>query len=233
MEERGTGVNKYTYFVTENTFSSWKKLPNLAPRHIMAARQLKIMFTGDLERQIISNPFFFGKEKHYLRAQIARISHSTSVVPANSKKLVEDNDREIEANEPEEGDLILPNTSQMGKADQWVHESASILNCNRTVHMDPPEEAPEDFEGEEWDPEAAKKEIEDADPFEPRLKPVSQDCCVRMAKRNIKQPSWIVRLMGDTTEYKDEMATAKGAPTLCYGCVVLRSLVWPGSFTFY
>ena len=34
MEDKGTGVNKYTYFVTENTFSSWKKLPNLAPRHI-------------------------------------------------------------------------------------------------------------------------------------------------------------------------------------------------------
>jgi len=34
----------------------------------MAARQLKILFTGDLEKDIISNPFFHGKEKHYLRA---------------------------------------------------------------------------------------------------------------------------------------------------------------------
>ena len=39
------------------------------------------MFTGDLERDIITNPFFFGKEKIYLRAQIARISHGTTVVP--------------------------------------------------------------------------------------------------------------------------------------------------------
>ena len=117
MEEKGTGVNRYTYFVTENAFSSWKKLPSLAPKHIQGARSVKILFTGDLEKQIICNPYFFGKEKHYLRAQIARISHSTTVVPAGSKKLVEDNNREIVDNEPEDGELILPNTSQMGKAD--------------------------------------------------------------------------------------------------------------------
>ena len=149
MEEKGTGVNRFTYFVTENAFSSWKKLPNLAPKHIEGARSVKILLSGDLEKKIICNPYFFGKEKHYLRAQIARISLSTSVVPAGSKKLVEDNDREIIDNEPEEGELVLPNTSEMGKADLWVHESASILLCNRTSHIDPPDEAPENFDGEE------------------------------------------------------------------------------------
>ena len=234
MEEKGTGVNRFTYFVTENAFSSWKKLPNLAPKHIEGARSVKILLSGDLEKKIICNPYFFGKEKHYLRAQIARISLSTSVVPAGSKKLVEDNDREIIDNEPEDGELVLPNTSEMGKADQWVHESASILLCNRTSHIDPPDEAPENFDGEEYDVEAERKKIIDADPFEPRLKPISKDCCMRMAQRNITQPSWVVRMMGDPSEYKDESAGGKaGAPTLCYGCVVLRSLVWPGSFTFY
>lgn len=68
MEEKGTGVNKYTYFVTNSCFDAWKKLPDLSPTHIMAARQIKVLFSGDLERDIICNPFFFGKEKHLLRA---------------------------------------------------------------------------------------------------------------------------------------------------------------------
>jgi radial spoke head protein 4A len=45
--------------------------------------------TGNLEREIITNPFFFGKEKHYLRAQIARIYHGTTVVANGMFKLGE------------------------------------------------------------------------------------------------------------------------------------------------
>lgn len=31
QEERGVGVNKYTYFVTTDLFSPWKRLPDLSP----------------------------------------------------------------------------------------------------------------------------------------------------------------------------------------------------------
>ena len=34
QEEKGTGVNKYTYFVTSSTFDQWKKLPDLSPKQI-------------------------------------------------------------------------------------------------------------------------------------------------------------------------------------------------------
>ena len=34
MEEKGTGVNKFTYYVTTNVFDSWKKLPSLSPANI-------------------------------------------------------------------------------------------------------------------------------------------------------------------------------------------------------
>ena len=81
MEPRGSGVNKLAYWVTHSSLGAWKKLPDLAPADIAAARGIKVLFTGDLERTIYTNPFFFGKEKHYLRAQIARISHSTSLAP--------------------------------------------------------------------------------------------------------------------------------------------------------
>lgn len=47
----------------------------------------------------------------------------------------------------------------------WVHQSVSILNNCRTAHMEP-----EPIEGDEREPEDIMKEVEAADPFEPRLK---------------------------------------------------------------
>jgi radial spoke head protein 4A len=37
--------------------------------------------TGDLNAEIISNPVFPGKERHFLRAQIARIFAATTICP--------------------------------------------------------------------------------------------------------------------------------------------------------
>ena len=88
-------MNKYAYFVSNGPFSTWTRLPDIGPTHIGAARKVKVLFSGDLERNIVCNPFFFGKEKHLLRAQIARIVHSTVLVPKGSYKLDEENEREI------------------------------------------------------------------------------------------------------------------------------------------
>jgi len=44
-------------------------------------------------------------EKHYLRAQIARISHSTTIIPKGLYKTVEDSEKEIEEFVPDEGEL--------------------------------------------------------------------------------------------------------------------------------
>ena len=142
QEEKGTGVNKYTYFVTNSPFSAWKRLPDLAPSHIETARKIKVLFSGDLERDIICNPFFFGKEKHLLRAQIARISHSTALVPTGSYKLNEESEREIDEFVPEEDSKVdpLPSTNQAKSMNAWVHFNASILNNCRTMHLDPPED---------------------------------------------------------------------------------------------
>ena len=69
MEEKGTGVNKYTYYAANDVVNNkWTKLPDLKPSHIRSARSIKVHFTGDLERKIIVCPPFNGLEKHYLRA---------------------------------------------------------------------------------------------------------------------------------------------------------------------
>ena len=77
FEPKGTGVNRLTYWVTDNVLEKWVKLPDLQTSDIKASREIKITFTGELERYVYTNPYFFGKEKNYLRAQIARMSHST------------------------------------------------------------------------------------------------------------------------------------------------------------
>jgi len=81
MEAHGTGVNKFFYWVAPTSLSDWVKLPELSPNDIAASRKIKVAFTGDLNRPVYTNPHFFGQEKHYLRAQIARIMHSTTLIP--------------------------------------------------------------------------------------------------------------------------------------------------------
>lgn len=151
MEPKGTGVNKSTYFVTNNPFTAWKRLPDALPSHIEAARKVKVLFSGNLERDIICNPFFFGKEKHLLRAQIARITHSTMLVPKGLFRLNEENAREIEeAVGEEDAPVPVPSTRQAASAATWVHRDPSILlNC-KTAHPEPVE--PANWEGPgEWD----------------------------------------------------------------------------------
>ena len=92
--------------------------------------------TGDLERKIITNPFFFKREKNFLRAQIARITQATTLVPKGVYRLNEEDKSLIEENLPEEGPVPVPSTKAMASPANWVHYSKSILKCNRTSHME-------------------------------------------------------------------------------------------------
>ena len=58
-EARGVGVNEYTYFVANEAKGPWTALPDLEPSDLEAARQIKVSFTGNLERNITTNPFYF------------------------------------------------------------------------------------------------------------------------------------------------------------------------------
>ena len=93
--------------------------------------------------------------------------------------------------------------------------------------MDPEE----DPEVEDWDLEVEKAKIEKADPYCPRLQPISQDRPISMTavqRVDKSSPSWTLRVCGDSTEYLTE-----DKKSVCYGAVVVRSLQWPGAFTIY
>ena len=223
FEAKGTGVNTSTYWVSHSSFGDWTKLPDLSPSDIAAARTIKVLFTGDLERTIYTNPYFFGKEKDYLRAQIARISHSTTLTPKGLWRFKEEegNVREIEENAPEEGDIVMPSTNSMNDASMWLHFKDGILQNCRTSHMEPAE-LPEDVEMEDF-----MKGVVAADPFDEKLKPITADKQVVVSKNQKIQP-WVVRQMGDTSEY-----TTEAGKTVSNGVVVVRSLQWPGAYNFY
>ena len=147
------------------------------------------------------------------------------LLPKGVMRPVEDNDREVEENAPEEGEMVLPSTKAMADPFMWVHKNLNILGNCRTAHTDP--EEPDGAEN--WDADEEKKKIEAADPYEPRLKTIAKDTQVNLSKTTMTS-AWVVRLMGDATEFKDEK---KPNAVVSNGVVVVRSLQWPGAFSFY
>ena len=137
FEARGTGVNSFVYYVANSPMGPWTALEDLTPADLKAARTIKVHFTGNLDQEIITNPFYFKKEKHFLRAQIARISFATTLVPAKIYVFDEENAGEIKENVPEEGPVPVPTTEDMEKKENWLHYSRNILGCNRIIHMEP------------------------------------------------------------------------------------------------
>ena len=137
-------------------------------------------------------------------------------MPKGLYRTVEDNDKEIEENTPNEGALVMPSTPDMSSAAVWVHHTQNILMCNRLTHIEPT-----DVE----DPAEVMKKIEGGDPYEKRLKPINLDSKVKGGL-----PAWIVKFHGDKTMFASGNA-ASGKVN--YGVVVVKSMLWPGSFSFY
>jgi len=114
--------------VCNSLLEHWVKLPDVKPSQIKKARQIKFNFTGDVERRIFTNPFYFDKESVYLRAQIARINASTTIVPVSLYRFVPESTREIEEFVPEEGEAVKTATTlEMCEMTKWVHLTPSIL----------------------------------------------------------------------------------------------------------
>ena len=109
----------------------------------------------------------------------------------------------------------------------WVHAEPAILLNGRTTHLDPDENDKGD--DEEFDPDEAKKAIEAADPYDKRLKSLSEDAHVKVSS-TMKISPWNLRLMGDSTQYGVEGAPNKAVSN---GVVVVRSMIWQGAYSLY
>lgn len=131
-------------------------------------------------------------------------------------RTLEENEKEIEDNNPVEGSIQIPSTLAMSKADMWVHHTQNILKCNRLTHID---------QSEGDDTGEVMKRIEAADPYEKRLKPITLDSKVKGGLS-----AWVVKHCGE----KDVFGTPKNPlDKVNYGVVVVKSLQWPGAYTFF
>lgn len=126
-EESGAaGANKYTYWVMKDDGAyEWVQLPNVQGKQILIARQLRRFVRGDLDGKVAGHPPFPGTEKHFLRAQIARITAGTVVCPSGYFQVsnAEDGGGEIE---PVEEEPEVKSAQQLTDLSNWVHFSKEL-----------------------------------------------------------------------------------------------------------
>ena len=239
MEKRKEdGINQYVYYVTNDLSSEWVELPDIKPSQLIGSRLIRYNFTGDLERQIYTNPYFKGQEKHYLRCQISRIYHGTKLVPSLNHYKIEDPENPFKSLTPEEKPKQFKHEDLLDLKN-WIHFPPSILKQGRVSHFI---EAPEDADPEEF----RKKEME-KDPFEKRIKPINEDIGIMGASNfsEIKISPWKL-----TQYFEDEIYTnpyiklldekapdfdpAEQKDNKCdYSIICVKSLRWPGAYNFY
>ena len=105
-------------------------------------------------------------------------------MPKGLFRFVEESTRDIEENNPEEGEIVKPTTRQMADMNNWLHHTASLLKQGTIKHSDPKPGPGE----EEVDPEELMKREVAKDPWEPRLKPITDDDLTKG-----ENPAWVLR----------------------------------------
>ncbi|CAH2044783.1 unnamed protein product, partial [Iphiclides podalirius] len=222
VERPGQGVNKKVYWVCNSLGEPWICLPDTTPAQIRVARLNVRVMTGDLDAEIQTFPPFEGTERHYLRAQIARIAAATSVSPQGfytfgSGEEEEDLDME-EAGDMNYNqnpfytghtikDLVDPSLGY------WVHHGRHILQQGRTIWWNSRAELEASIvleEGEEEEDEAPPMIEPEVGPS--LFSPLSGDAPVSGAA------PWSARVSSTLTSSR--------------ALAVLRSNLWPGAVAY-
>ncbi|XP_061834421.1 radial spoke head protein 4 homolog A [Nerophis lumbriciformis] len=216
-ESKGTGANKFVYYVCNEAGLPWTKLPSVTPAQITIARQIRKFFTGRLDNPIVSYPPFPGDESNYLRAQIARISAGTQISPQGFYQAIEEEGAEeeggdedgIEENPEFEG---VPVGELVESLSSWVHHTQHILQQGRCTWVNlavkNEDESNEDDGDEiEEDPDEPEPEV-----GPPLLTPLSQDAEI------FETPPWSPSLSSSLTPQ--------------HAIAVMRSNCWPGACAY-
>lgn len=191
VEPRGSGVNAQVYWVSDNILNDWIQLPECRPEYVVCARMIRHVLTGDLNASIDSNPPFPGKERHFLRAQLARIFAATSLCPQGMYEI----DEETNAMKMVE-DYAVPPMEELNSLEKWSNLNAAILNSGNTKHIAPAGLNAEDSEA--WLAEANEKEA----PVE-RFRILQEHTPMPgpVKEGQEPQPAWIARVVGDQQQY--------------------------------
>lgn len=174
-------MNQLVFWVTDNLLNDWIQLPDCKPEHIQAARQIKHIMSGDLNAQINSNPCFPGKERHFLRAQLARIFSATTIAPKGLFEIDEETNLMKFAE-----DFAMPGTDELKSLENWSNVATSILKNGRTAYVAPP-----DLDEEARD--AYLADMGEKDPQVERFRALNEHAPILGM-----ESSWISKVCGDS-----------------------------------
>jgi radial spoke head protein 4A len=124
--------------------SEWTELPLVTPQQLRSSRLIKYVFSGDLNKKVVSSPPFDGQEKHLLKAQLVRITHNCEIVPKGLYAPLEENPDEVDFAE----EFKMPDFAEQANLENWVHFNPYILKQGRaTYFVDPkiPEDQKEEY----------------------------------------------------------------------------------------
>lgn len=227
-------TNYFAYYVSNSADGPWVQLPDVTHAMIVASRKLKKFFTGRLDTPVITNPPFptsdkpakndrrvhRATEKDVLRAQIARIAHTTTLCRQKYFKLAGEEEEEAE-DKAEGGEVVIEDVNELlppvdPREVQFLHMHADILKQGGCRFIGPPEaeegeeeQAEEGEEGEEAAAKPKKKIIREQN--RPKLASIHEDTKV------LGKDAWSVRLCNENIP---EAAVA-----------VARSNLWDGAVT--
>jgi len=137
-QETRSGANKYSYWVTQSIESGiWIKLPNVTMAQVVAARQFKRFFTGNLDSIVPSYPPFPGNEKNLLRAQIARITGESIISPDGFFEIDGDSDPPVvKLAEAEAIAGSFPKSAaDLANQEAWKHHETELNVLGRITKM--------------------------------------------------------------------------------------------------
>jgi len=157
-------------------------------------------------------PFFPGKEKHFLRAQIARISSSSCLSVAG---YLQADDEDGSGKVTEAPDFEFPPHEELTSQEKWVHSHAFIHKNGCTKWGDPDSIEDEDL----------RKQVEQDREDEPPRGPLQAIASDVPGLEDGGSKDWVIKQTGDKGMYKFNDANKS------YICTVVKSMRWPGAIT--
>ena len=220
---------------------------------LMVSRVVTRTFTGRLNAPLTNLPLAGSaslRERHLLRAQIARILHATAVVPKQQiAKAAAGEGGEEEQEEEEEGGAgagflvelkktVVP--SQLTTEDAWLHSRPPILVQGRVERYPPPNESGEEEEEAAEEAPTPAQVAQKANQLAQKRAAFEKDQAIRYevwqgrdefeAKPTLKPHK---SLTDDAVPGRPGMHTFSIRSQTVAGdtSVLLKSNIWPGAYT--
>jgi len=224
VEPHGEGANTWAYWVSAGGTSPWVRLPAARASHIVAARSIKRLLTGNLGSPVVSTPWFPGKERHLLRSQIARITASCTLSVKGWYDMEEDPDGKKTMKQVDGAEFPPP--EELKTEAGWSHCAPFLLATGKSSYPDM--EKLEALAGEGGINEDIVKELQkqqEKEAAHEMLEGIEEDLSDLKPEGAEVSPGWSIKVHGDQGAY------TAGGERKAYCVTAVRSMIWPGAVT--